>query len=84
MMTTHRERVLIYGSRTWRDPEPIQAFVTSLPDDAVVIHGGAAGADRLAGEAARARGLTVEVYWADWATHGKAAGPIRNAVMGAR
>src|SRR5688572_12086855 len=30
---------------------------------------------------ARQRGVTVEPYRADWPTHGKAAGPIRNAQM---
>lgn len=75
------QRILIYGSRTWRDPEPIRAFVATLPDDSVVIHGGARGADEIAGRLAADRGLRVEVYPADWARDGKAAGPIRNAVM---
>ena len=44
-----------------------------------VVHGGARGADTYAGEWADEReGIVVEVYPADWNTHGKAAGPIRN------
>lgn len=74
-------RVLIFGSRGWSDPEPIRRVVESLPDGAVVIHGAAPGADALAGELARARGLTVEVYPADWRRHSRSAGPIRNRQM---
>ena len=47
----------------------------------VVIHGGARGADISADVCALAFGIDVEVYPADWAKHGKAAGPIRNAQM---
>jgi hypothetical protein len=74
-------RVLIYGSRTWTDPAPIKAFIDSLPEDAAIIHGAARGADSLAGELAQARGLVVYEFPADWKTHGRAAGPIRNRQM---
>jgi hypothetical protein len=46
-----------------------------------LIHGGACGADRLAGEWAASRGIPVEVYLADWQKYGRAAGPIRNQQM---
>lgn len=75
------ERALIYGSRTWRDRAAIEAFVLDLPDGSVVIHGGAEGADSIAGEAAQARGLEVVVFRANWWAHGRAAGPIRNQRM---
>lgn len=75
------ERVLIFGSRGWGESNPIRNVVLALDRDAVVIHGGATGADALAGKWARACGLKVEVYRADWKTHGKAAGPIRNQQM---
>ena len=74
-------RVLICGSRTWRDRQAIGLAVCGLPRDAVVIHGGADGADALAGQAAVLWRLQQEVYPADWAKHGKAAGPIRNQQM---
>jgi len=47
----------------------------------VVIHGGAKGADTLAARSADNQGVTAEAYPADWGTHGKAAGPIRNQQM---
>lgn len=78
---TMSERALVYGSRTWIDRAAIQEFVDSLPDGSVVIHGGADGADSLAGMAAAKRGLQVEVYRAKWFEYGKAAGPIRNQQM---
>lgn len=47
----------------------------------VVIHGGARGADSLAGEVATKAGVPVEVYPAQWEKHGRRAGPIRNQQM---
>jgi hypothetical protein len=46
-----------------------------------VIHGDAVGADRLPGEWARLRGVEEIAFPADWAVHGRAAGPIRNRQM---
>jgi hypothetical protein len=51
------------------------------PNDTVIVHGDAAGADRLAGQWVTNRMLKVERYPADWAKHGRAAGPIRNEQM---
>jgi predicted polyphosphate/ATP-dependent NAD kinase len=48
----------------------------------VLIHGDAQGADKLSHEWATARQVDdVRVYEADWKTHGRAAGPIRNQKM---
>lgn len=49
--------------------------------EVVFVHGGARGADAIADAWIRKRGHRVEVFPADWAKHGKAAGPIRNAAM---
>ncbi len=46
-----------------------------------IVHGGASGVDRAAGGWAKALGLAVRVFSADWPRHGKAAGPIRNRHM---
>lgn len=74
-------RVLICGSRNWRDYEAILTRIEELPPDAVIVHGGAPGADSIAGLAGALRGHKVEEHPADWRTHGKAAGPIRNQQM---
>jgi hypothetical protein len=47
----------------------------------VLVHGAARGADSLAGEWARARGIAEERHPANWERDGKRAGPIRNAEM---
>ena len=47
----------------------------------ILIHGGARGADRLSGEWAKERNVETIVFYADWDTHKKAAGPIRNQKM---
>ncbi len=46
-----------------------------------VVSGGARGADRLAEDWAVTRWCPLEVYPADWETHGKSAGYIRNKEM---
>jgi hypothetical protein len=55
--------------------------VGELPADALVIHGGAEGADRLAGQAAELRGLHTAVLYPLWKRYGKRAGHLRNAAM---
>lgn len=47
----------------------------------LLIHGGADGADTLAGAWAMERGIPCEIYPANWHRDGKAAGPIRNQYM---
>jgi hypothetical protein len=49
--------------------------------DLVVIEGGAKGADTIAREWARERGLHVQEYLAEWAKYGKRAGFLRNERM---
>lgn len=80
-MISTPERVLIYGSRSWTDSDAIGAVVSTLPQGAVVIHGGARGADQIAGMWARSHGLREEVYLADWAKYARSAGPRRNQQM---
>lgn len=73
--------VLICGSRSWPDDGSIQNYIDTLPRDTVIVTGCAHGADNIAAGYARATGLVVRVYKADWARLGKAAGPIRNRRM---
>lgn len=46
-----------------------------------VVDGAASGADTLAHDWAKAKGIRTERHKADWRLHGRAAGPIRNGVM---
>lgn len=46
-----------------------------------ILHGGARGADSLAGEAAEHHGVTFKVYPADWDAYGRRAGIMRNERM---
>lgn len=50
-------------------------------DWVTVVHGGASGADSMAGKIARECFYKEEVHPADWATHGRKAGLLRNAAM---
>lgn len=46
-----------------------------------IVTGGAKGADTLAHSWAAKHGLMTKIMYADWDTHGKAAGIIRNREM---
>jgi hypothetical protein len=74
-------RVIVCGSRGWRDKGQIVDRLAQLPTDATVVHGDARGADRLAADAAKRLGLAVEPHPADWRWHRKQAGVLRNAEM---
>lgn len=72
-------RIAIVGSRSFASPARVESYVRRLPADAVVVSGGAPGVDSVAENAARAAGRRVLVLRADWARHGRRAGPMRNA-----
>ncbi|HEU0087314.1 MAG TPA: DUF2493 domain-containing protein [Pseudonocardiaceae bacterium] len=80
-------RVLVTGSRTWTDTTPIRDALETwrrrLPG-AVLVHGDARGADRIAAGIWRSWGLPVEPHPADWARYGRSAGHVRNRAMVAR
>lgn len=78
-------RLLVCGGRDFTDRAGLFArldqFVEEDGRPDVVIHGGARGADRLAGEWAREHGIKELVFYAEWRRWGNAAGPIRNSMM---
>lgn len=74
-------RVIVTGSRKWRDREAIANRLFDLPADSVIVHGNAQGADQIAHQEAQKLGLLVEPHPADWGSLGKRAGLIRNTVM---
>jgi hypothetical protein len=83
-------RLLITGSRNhqWTPYDShalliaVREILEKTHELPVLIHGGATGADT---DAARAGqhllNLSIEIHRADWNTHGRAAGPIRNKEM---
>lgn len=77
-------RILITGSRTWT---AIALLRTTLAQwrqtypDAVLVHGACRGADQIAAGIWSGWGLPVEPHPADWDTHGRAAGLVRNQHM---
>jgi hypothetical protein len=76
-------RVIVCGSRRWHDRQRIADRLADVPPVATIVHGAARGADRIAHQEAQKLGLLVEPHPANWAEHGKAAGPIRNEAMAA-
>ncbi len=74
-------RILVCGGRNYTNRLRIQNFIMDLPRDTVVIHGGARGADYLAGHYAKQYHLEVLVYPAKWVKLARAAGYIRNQQM---
>ncbi len=77
---TDKPRVIICGSREWADFLYIDGFVSSLID-VTVVQGGARGADKMARISAERHKIPFHEEPADWNTHGKAAGGIRNQLM---
>lgn len=80
-------RILVTGSRDWNDRERVRQellaawFDLGEPEDIVIVHGGARGADDIAGAFAARQGWKEEVHYAEWDEYGKVAGPIRNQKM---
>lgn len=77
-------RILVCGGRAYSNSESVDAvlgFLDAYGAITAVVHGGAAGADTLAGRYATKNGIPERVFHADWAKYGPRAGPIRNAVM---
>ena len=89
-------RVLVTGSRNWVDRDAIKEEMVKLWAKngglPMTLVSGAQrswdrmaqvfyGADYLAEQVAEDLGWKIEHYPADWDTYGRAAGPIRNALM---
>lgn len=77
-------RVLVCGGRDFNDTAFAYRELDRIHKHEgidVVIEGDARGADRIAGYWARKKRLENLKFPADWETHGRAAGPIRNRQM---
>lgn len=79
------KRVLVCGGREFDNWNRLVSAMERngvFPINTVaIIQGGAKGADFLAKTWAKSVGIPVDEYPADWKTHGKAAGGIRNQKM---
>lgn len=78
------QRVLVCGGREYGDREYLFSVMDYFHERhgfTLVIHGGARGADALAGVWARARGVPEQPCPANWARYGKRAGILRNVEM---
>lgn len=73
-------RLLICGSRDWRDEYAIRNVINHF-NPSIICQGEARGADLIAKSICILRGLEYVGYKADWKTHGKGAGPVRNRRM---
>lgn len=77
-------RVIVCGGRDYSHRNHVFGALDRLHRErgiACVIHGGAGGADSLAGEWAEGAGVPVQRFPADWKVSARAAGPLRNARM---
>lgn len=72
--------VAVVGSRNLTECPALLARLAELAPDQVVS-GGAAGADTLAAEWARANGVPLRVLRPDYSTHGPAAPHVRNGAI---
>jgi hypothetical protein len=82
-------KILVTGSRDWTDSAKIATeifrclYEMKTPhSESLLIHGDCpTGADKLADDYARTTGMHIWRFPADWDTHGKRAGFLRNAEM---
>lgn len=84
--TEVEKKVLVCGDRNYTNYPFVKSVLDTLDGTfRTLVEGGASGADTLAGEWAKSqstcRNWKLVVYPADWKTHGKKAGPIRNLQM---
>ncbi len=77
-------RVIVCGSRFALNRDEVHAALDAFHAETPivqVIHGGAAGVDRFAGQWATARRIAQHIMEAEWSEQGRAAGPVRNRRM---
>jgi hypothetical protein len=81
-------RLLVAGGRSYYNYKLIDIELNrflddedSLPDDIILVHGDAAGVDRIAAQWAKYNDIPTEAHPADWNKNGRAGGAIRNQEM---
>lgn len=80
-----KRAIIVTGSRHLDDERDIERVTECLVEafgaGGDLFVGDAAGVDALARHLAEQHGITLHVFKADWDTHGRSAGPRRNAEM---
>lgn len=76
-------KVIVAGSRNFTDYAKLQYVLDklALKQPIEIVCGEARGADKLGRKYGESRGLVIHSFPADWDTHGKSAGYIRNREM---
>lgn len=70
-------RVIITGSRGWKDHGLIKERLVDLPGDVTIVHGNARGVDQIADLESKLLGLGIEAHDAEWESHGEITDPVR-------
>ena len=82
MCNNKQLRVIIAGGRDIHDYNLVKEAIAECQFPiATVVSGGAKGVDAMGEQYAEEMNLKLNIYPADWETHGRAAGPIRNRKM---
>ncbi len=77
-------KVIIAGGRDIFFYDALEKAIETCPfkdEITEVVYGGATGVDRMGKCWANEHSIPVKTFNADWASYGKAAGPIRNGQM---
>lgn len=77
-------KIIVAGGRDFDDYEKLcsaLAQVVCMSPELEIVHGGAKGADSLAGHWCWRQHVGYRIFLPDWDKHGKRAGPLRNAEM---
>ena len=74
-------KVAVVGSRSFNDYGKLKQMLDETPGITGIISGGAKGADSLAEQWAREKGIETVVYKPDWAKYGRGAGVVRNRLI---
>lgn len=77
-------KLIIAGSRTFDNYQWMRQEVhrfSAYALDKEIVSGGAQGADKLGERLAKENGLPLKIFHADWGTHRKRAGLVRNELM---
>ena len=75
-------KVAVIGGRDFKNKELLYKVLNNLkikPQE--IVSGGATGADSLAEQWAKDNTIQTKIFYPDWNTHGKAAGPIINRLI---